>query len=510
MACSGGGSGSGGGGAGTTSGGSSGSSGNTGGSGTVPTGPSFAVVIETPIQAEGGHAEIVYQAIDAASQPGALAVEYSLDGGATYAPALEGIGSDGFANLTSSPFPGTRHVFTWDTFGAFGESYKHSVIAKITWTSATGTDTQTTSTFAINNGTAPGAAPLTRGPYLQDVTPTSVKVIWRTGQAVSSSIEYGDTEALGQVINGGSGVEHHVRIPGLNPGQRYFYRVMVAGVPRTETVSFRTAPLAHQGPFSFLAFGDSGKASAPQWDTAQGIEMASKDADFLIHTGDVIYPGGEARYFDPKFFSPYQKTLMRLPSYLAIGNHDVKTMFAQPFLDAFHLPTQSSGKEQYYTFMYGDAQFFCLDTSYTYLVAPGLPQLTWFIDELRRSTATWKIVFFHHPPYSSGSHGSDTVTRFSLSPHLEQYGVDLVLNGHDHHYERTSPRRDYAGNSRGTVYIVTGAGGQLTGSPSPSDSFTASKANQLHFMHFTIDGNRLHGEARGIDNTVIDAFDIVK
>jgi acid phosphatase len=114
--------------------------------------------------------------------------------------------------------------------------------------------------------------------------------------------------------------------------------------------------------------------------------------------------------------------------YASLGNHDVSTEVSY---EPFHM-----GGKRYYTFKSGSAQFFALDSNYM-----DPEQVKWLDKELSASGARWKLCFFHHPFYSHArKHGSDVDLRQHLEPLFQKYGVDVVLNGHDHVYERISQR----------------------------------------------------------------------
>ncbi len=468
----------------------------------------LSVAIDTPLGVESGHVEIDYTLIDGSAQPATIRVEYTIDGGRTWAPATEGIGSDGTAGLATARPPGARHRFVWDSFRDLGETFAPAAQVRMWVATAAQSAGAATFDFPLNNASAGPGLLLARGPYLQSVTASEARVVWRTSQPADGAVAWGETPALGRIAPGAPAqVEHEVLLSGLDPGREYWYQALANGLPIAPVERFRAAAAPHQTSFTFIVFGDSGKGNQHQWDVAQRMEMAG--ADFAIHVGDIVYSAGEYHNYDPRFFSPYRKMLSRMPIFPAMGNHDVVTLFGQPFVDNFRLP-RSSGSEKYYTFTWGHAQFFCLDSSIPQLLTPLFPQHSWFVNEISASTATWKFVYFHHPPYSSGSHGSDRFLRAVLSPFIEQAEVDIVFNGHDHHYERTTPRRDYAATPRGTVYVVTGAAGALSTSPKPPSSFTAAAAWEPHFTRVVVQGNTLRAEAIRPDGTLIDAFDIVK
>ena len=210
------------------------------------------------------------------------------------------------------------------------------------------------------------------------------------------------------------------------------------------------------GAVAFVAIGDFGDDSPSE--AAVAARVRSSSPDVVITLGDNNYPSGERRTIDANvgkyyasFIQPYHGEYGpgadRNRFFPSLGNHDWRTRDLEPYLDYFELP----GNERYYDFVWGPVHFFALDSD------PSEPdgtdvdstQARWLRAGLDRSTAPWKVVYMHHAPFSSGEHGS---TRNMQWPY-QSWGADLVLAGHDHHYERIG--RD------GTVYLGNG----LSGSP---------------------------------------------
>ena len=126
------------------------------------------------------------------------------------------------------------------------------------------------------------------------------------------------------------------------------------------------------------------------------------------------------------------------------GNHEAD---ANAYYNIFNLPSSgqgggvASGTEAYYSFDFGNVHFICLD-SFGSDRSANSPQATWLRNDVAATTRDWIIAFWHHPPYSKGSHNSDTEIelvqmRQNMTPILEEGGVDLVLSGHSHSYERS-------------------------------------------------------------------------
>lgn len=181
----------------------------------------------------------------------------------------------------------------------------------------------------------------------------------------------------------------------------------------------------------FAVIGDSGTGDKEQYQVAK--EMAAYrqavNFDFVIMLGDNIYGGHAPRDFAQKFEIPYKPLLdAGVKFYASLGNHD------DPTLEAAYKPFNMNG-ERYYTFKKGNVQFFALDSNYM-----DARQLSWLEQNLKSSSAQWKICFFHHPLYNDGkTHGPDLDLRNQLTPLLKAYGVNAVFSGHEHAYERIKP-----------------------------------------------------------------------
>ncbi len=209
------------------------------------------------------------------------------------------------------------------------------------------------------------------------------------------------------------------------------------------------------GGVQFAVIGDYGNASQAEADVAALID--SWNVDFILTLGDNNYNNGEATTIDANigqfyhaYIAPYNggygpgaATNRFFP---ALGNHDWNTGSIQPYLDYFTLP----GNERYYAVAQGPVQIFVIDSD------PHEPdgrtaastQAQWLQTQLAASTAAWKLVAMHHPPYSSGAHGSDETMQWPYAA----WGATAVLAGHDHTYERLW--------ADGIPYFVNGLGGK--------------------------------------------------
>lgn len=300
-------------------------------------------------------------------------------------------------------------------------------------------------------------AGLSRFPYVQMTTPTSAVLVWNTRLSSLARVQVRRAEAPESKGNSwrelqadpSPRLQHIVPLSGLIPASKYLYRVG-DGKRTLAQAAFETARKPGQK-FRAAVWGDSGVDSVGQKKLARQIDKANPN--LLLHTGDLIYPAGEARLFDPNFFSIYRPTLARVPFYGALGNHDIDTRNGAPFLRNFVFPRNGPREvepERCFSFDYADAHIAILDSNLEAQVLEGSVS-RWLASDMSASKLKWKLVAFHHPPITDGLHGDEARTR-ALMPLFSRLHIDLVLNGHDHMYERTRP-------IGGVTYLVTGAGG---------------------------------------------------
>jgi predicted MPP superfamily phosphohydrolase len=255
------------------------------------------------------------------------------------------------------------------------------------------------------------------------------------------------------------------------------------------------APVAlpnRQGSFKFAVLGDFGTGERTQYDL--GEQMAkiyqSFKYEIVILVGDNIYGSERPQDFKKKFEDPYKPLLdAGVKFYASLGNHDAREQ-------RFYKPFNMDGKLYYSFSPKPDIRFFALESTY-----PVPEQIQWFEKELKASGSHWKIVFFHHPLYSSGDrHGSDLRLREVLEPLFLQNNVSLVLTGHDHFYERVKPQKDIQ-------YFVVGSGGQLRkGNIDRSTGLTAKGFDtDLAFMVAEIDGDDMYFNAVSRTGQTIDS-----
>lgn len=255
---------------------------------------------------------------------------------------------------------------------------------------------------------------------------------------------------------------------------------------------------------SFAAVGDTGSGGRQAMAVAASMAHGYRAAPFGLVTllGDICYYGKIEDRFDDVFVRPMRPLIDAGVRFeLAVGNHDGDLHHSDESLAEIDAELRLLGTPaRHYTTSHGPADFFYLDSS-----APGLygadssVQLEWLDDALASSTNQWKIVCLHHPPYSSGAHGSTPRADEVLEPILARRHVDLVLAGHDHHYERTHPQS-------GVTYVVSGGGCKTT--PVGRSRFTAAAASTLQHLDVNITGDRLSGRCLRPDGRVVDRFEL--
>jgi hypothetical protein len=376
-------------------------------------------------------------------------------------------------------------------------------------------------------GTGPEPATLVRGPYLQQVGATSAIVVWATRESGTATVQYGVGTGATSIATASStfrsssatGIpsyyQHEALLNGLTPGTTYQYDLRLGAADPTPGVvdSFRTAPPDGSGTVRLVTFGDSGNGSTAQSQIAALI--AADTFDFAVHNGDVAYSQGTYAQFESFFFPYYGAWLRQKAIFPSIGNHDDMTASATPYRTFFVLPRDGASAaypnnaERFYSVDYGPVHLVVLDTEAAFLnTSRRAEQIAWLTADLQASQAApWRIAVFHRPPYSSGAeHGSELAVRAAFGPLFEQYNVQLVINGHEHSYERTVPWRESTNTARQAVtYVITGgAGAGLY--PIGRSAWTAFSRSSHNYVRATISPADIVLEAIGPTGAVFDRF----
>jgi predicted phosphodiesterase len=337
---------------------------------------------------------------------------------------------------------------------------------------------------------------LTGGPMLQIGNTdgvTSIVIAWRTREPSNSQVDFGESLSYGQTVIDHEPTERHsVILSHLRSNTKYHYQVKSNNAV-LESAVFHTGK-ADGTPFRFAVFGDSGSGKSQEYKVAQEVE--EQKVDFILHTGDLVYSKGEDEEYQRRVYLPYKNLLARVPLFPALGNHDMKTLRGQPWLDNFVLP----GKKRYYSFSYGNAFFIALDS---YEINPTTTD--WLEQELARTDQLWKFVFFHEPPFSNQVRRTgNAATRKLWVPLFEKYGVDMVFSGHDHLYTHFKPKNS-------VVYIVEGAGGSKLKKHDPlANGVLFTNDDKYGFGLVDVNGPKLVFRHVTTEGDILDSFMLTK
>lgn len=442
----------------------------------------------------------------------------------------------------------------------------------------------------------PSFSQLLRGPYLQKQTSTSMNVKWRTANMSSGKVFYGtDLNNLNLMATDTVNVNNHdVEIKGLQPYTKYFYKIESDNVTLSGPDSshwFRTAPVPGTvQPIRVWAIGDFGKASNGERDTRDSYLQytGNKLTDVWLWLGDNAYQDGTDAEYQAKVFDTtygFGNVFKYMHFYPNPGNHDYNSVCpipcakhpdstSGPYYDIITVSKLAeaggikSDREHFYSFDYGNIHFISLNSElgsqnasfdWNGVFTSGhqsAPLMQWLTQDLQSNTKPWIVAYWHQPPYSKGSHNSDNVweiymkaMRQNFLPILEHYGVDVILNGHSHVYERSYLINGHYGFSntfnpqshllnatsgnensgeayikytdgpnanKGTVYVVSGNGGSSETNPPlltkkhPVMYYSDAGDEVWGSFIMDIEGNKLTGKYLSSTGQIKDQFTIIK
>jgi hypothetical protein len=309
-----------------------------------------------------------------------------------------------------------------------------------------------------------------RGPYLQQATESEMTVRWRSNFAHTGTVFYGLSPGFltNSVAEASALMDHELQITGLSEDTTYYYQlndgtnILAAGT----NYFFQTAPVPGSGVARRIwVLGDSGTGDA----NAKAVYSAytnfngNQYTDLLLMLGDNAYLDGNDEQYQSAVFDIYPEMLRQTPWFSCYGNHDGWSADSDtqtgPYFDILTHPTNAecggvaSGTEAYFSLDYGNVHILSLDSFESSRSTNGA-MYTWLAQDLAANTSDWLIAIWHHPPYTKGSHDSDNEDdyesdrsmpdmRENFLPLLESYGVDLVLSGHSHSYERSFLLHDH-------------------------------------------------------------------
>jgi len=349
-------------------------------------------------------------------------------------------------------------------------------------------------------GAAEARPRMLKGPYLQDLAPGAITVMWQLDEPRPARV----------IVEGPGGTRTQevaaarlaeARIGGLAPGSRYRYRVIVDDLAWEGQLA--TAPPAGKdAPLSFAVIGDTRYGAEAHRKVIERI--AAEAPDFVLGTGDVVDDGSRQDQWQQLF--DVQGALMRDRVYYpAVGNHDRqgRGRTIDAYRSYFSVPQAGGDAERYYAFGYATSRVLVLDSNiYSFALTD---QTAWLERELiaaRQDPGIRHIfIVMHHPPFSISLHGGATDLRERWAPLFERYGVSAVFSGHDHVYERAE--------HNGVRYFVSGGGGAPLYPKRPRSHPVDIEAVRLferafHYLRVQVTGRRVEVTAIRVDGTPIE------
>ena len=370
---------------------------------------------------------------------------------------------------------------------------------------------------------------LTKGPYIQNPGPTAMTVQYETAAPLDGFVRYGPGAALDQKVPAQlhekveypenpkdkksptrAAYLYRARLTGLQPGTDYRYQVVPSAADETTAApvkTFRTFP-EKADRVTFIAYGDT--RTNPSAHRNVAANFRKHDPAYILHTGDLIASGSTYALWNREFFDPLAEVIDHVPMMIAIGNHEKGQANV---LRLFDMP----GGRMWYSFDYGPVHVVVLD-----YLKNGPDVLAWLDQDLAAAQAPWKFAVLHYPLFNFGGHKTDA-NRLTFLPLFEKHGVDVVVAGHSHLYERFKPlaRMGFdsgpaaagagaAGGSRQPITFITTGGGGATLTGSPPHDLLARNAKTYHYCVFAVDAETLRFQAFTSRGEELDALTLTK
>ena len=347
--------------------------------------------------------------------------------------------------------------------------------------------------------TAAADPKMLKGPYLQDLAPTSITVMWQLDEMKPGKLTVEGPGGTRELAVDKARIAE-ARVEGLTPSSRYRYRVDIDGA--SWEGEFATAPpVGKDVPFSFAVLGDTRYGMAPHRRVVE--RMAQEVPDFILGTGDMVDDGSRQDQWQ-EFFDVENGLLRNNVYFPAVGNHDRqgRGRTADTYRAYFSVPENGNESERYYAFSYATSRFLILDSNiYSFALTD---QTAWLERELiaarQDSDIRHIFVVMHHPPFSISLHGGARDLRDRWTPLFQQYQVSAVFSGHDHVYTRAE--------NEGVRYFVSGGGGAPLYPKRPRDPIDIAAVKKFervfHYLRVNVTGPRIEIAAIRSDGTTIE------
>ncbi len=356
---------------------------------------------------------------------------------------------------------------------------------------------------------------LVRGPYLQNVTDTSIVIMWEAAEPCRGLVEAGSGSHYQRSEPSDHAERHEITITGLpTSAADLSYRIrcvtgpdagFTADAPTPPEAAlvegwhpFRMAPGVGD-PYRLLVYGDNRTLFFMHEEVT--AQMLNAEPDLVVNVGDLVTDGNVYDQWDQEFFWPAEGLLRRVPMFVAIGNHEQDA-------DHFYELLSQPPPENYFTFTYGNSFNIVLDSNPDKLYA-GSEQLLWFEEaaySAAAQSATWLFAYAHHPPYSEGwdapGYDGDLHMRELIVPVAEDAGIDLFWNGHTHDYER--------GALNGVTWIITGGGGASLDSFQQNFDHILVYESAWHYVQVDIAGPHATVSAVDLQGVELDRFTLTQ
>jgi tetratricopeptide (TPR) repeat protein len=343
--------------------------------------------------------------------------------------------------------------------------------------------------------------PFAKGPYVQNLRQTEMTIVWESDSASLGKVFYGKNNNLNMSAETNEfGSVKKVTLKDLEPESTYIYKVEVNGI-KSKKRNFRTA-VKDGSPFTFAAYGDNKNGPFNHKKIADLI--LSYKPLFVSNNGDLVERGYIFKQWEKLFFTPAKEMIASIPLIPAIGNHEEN---AEYYYKYFCLPKNNA----WHSFNLNGAHFVVINTEEEFMEEDG-EQIIWLKNDLKNNNSKWTFAFQHIPPLTSGGNyysRSRIDVKNILHPIYVQYKVDMVITGHDHHYERSKPVVSNNGE-HGVTYIVGGNGGTSMRYIGKPKEFSLKSTRTFGFALIEIEGTKMNFKEISIDNKILDEFTLDK